>query len=110
MSTTKTKLTGFRPAAEPVKFDLEWLRITGLDDLKTLNISGHLVGRYTDSPDEVDRKATAFGLTELKAEFTAQEKAAGKVFVAACERVMGKQDTELADETHDDSDVFVDNS
>lgn len=110
MSLTKTKQTGFRKAEEPVKFGLEWVTFTGLDDLKTLRITGHLVGRYTDSPKEVDRKENSFGLAEVKAEFTPQEKAAAKITIAACERVLGKKDEELKDETHDGSDIFVDNA
>jgi len=44
---------------------------------------------------------------DVVADFSAQEKAAGKLFLAACEREFAKRMEDLQDDDHDDTDVFA---
>ncbi len=110
MSVTKNQPTKYHETDQVVKFKLTWLRLDNVDDVKNIIIAGGLNGSVGNAPGTVDKKEARVNLGDIKAEFTAQEKAAAKLFLAACERVLAKRNEDLINETHDDTDVFVDNS
>lgn len=110
MSVTKNKETKYHETPQDVRFNLNWLRMDNLDNLKNVSVRGGLVGKVGTASGEVDKAEAGFNLTEIKANFSAQEKQAAKLFIAACEREICGKVAELAGETYDDTDVFVDNS
>jgi len=106
MSVTKTQATQYHETEQPVKFKLNWLRLDNLDKLKSLSVRGGFRGCVGNTDGEVDKKEAGFQLQDVKDNFTAAEKQAAKAFIAACERVIALKNSDLTEETHDDSDVF----
>jgi len=110
MSVTKTQETKYHETDQPVKYKLAQLVLRNLDDLKSLTASGKLIGKVGDAPGEVADASSRIGLDVIKDNFSAAEKTAARTFVAAIERELALAVETLAEETHDDTDVFVDNS
>lgn len=110
MSVTKNQETPYHETTQDVRFSLNWLRLDNLDDLKNVSVRGCLVGRVGTTKGKVAKAEAVMNLTTIKAEFSAAEKQAAKVFIAACERELCEKVADLAGATFDDTDVFWDNS
>ncbi len=108
MSVTKTQSTDYHSDDQDVKYRLKWVRLDGLSPLSGLQVVGGLVGRVGTTSGVVStRQAASLDLDYVKANFSAAERQAGKLFLAACERELVKQVEELKDCTHVGTDVFV---
>lgn len=107
MSITKVQATQYHEEEQSVKFGLKWLRLDNLDELTELSIGGGFSGRVGNAMGEVDSCDSGMGLQVIKNNFSTAEKQAGKLFLAACERELAKEQVQLKDESHDGSDIFV---
>ena len=109
MSVTKNRPTDFHTTNQDVVFRLKWLRIDSLMNLANLDVKGELTGSVAGTDGEIATHEESLTIQDIRDNLSASEKQAARAFIAAMERELAKKIAELENETHDSTDVFVDN-
>jgi hypothetical protein len=98
MSVTKTQSTKYHETDQAVSFKLSYIRLDNLDKMSELRSNAGFNGRVGDAPGVVEH--------DILGGLTAEEIAAGKLFVAGMERVHAAHLEQFIGGTHDGSDVM----
>jgi hypothetical protein len=108
MSVTKNQPTNYSASDTDVIHKMAYVRIDGLDQagLPNLRINAGFAGRIADTEGIVESNDVTATRQMIVDNLSAEERQAGKAFIAAIEREAAKLITSLKDEIHDASDVM----
>ncbi len=109
MSYIKNQPTEFSTTDQDCPYGVEWVRIDGLrkSGYPNLRIGVGLRGCIGTTEGVIEKISTSISRAEVVSELTAAERTAGKLFIAALERVAGAKIAAFDGIDHNDSDVMT---